>query len=218
MSPQDSPSALAEIIAAGVALIALAFKSIISGLVEIRARKKVATTKKGYHGIGKLMDALEDGRRASGAARGLFLISQNSGGIPMPGVPVKVSVRYESCDDSTRRIHEDFQEWYADGPYCKLLRTVATSGGEAISLATETLDRGVLRDLYKTDGHIGSMVFLLGHVPDGNWMAYASFNFKEEGAVVENGELVLTNAQRESLRSSVTRMRNILREYHEVLV
>lgn len=178
-------------------------------------RKRVDKIKTGYDGISQILDALEDGRRASRCSRALLLVSRNSGGIPVPGVSVKVSIRYESASDNTRRIHQDFQDWDADAPYCEILRTIAVSGGAAIMLRTEKLKPGVLKDLYETDGIVGSKVFLLGHVPDGNWMAYASFNFSEWD---DSSSHPITPAQSEALRSCVTRMRNILSNYHEILI
>lgn len=214
----EPPASLIEALGALLLTLAWGIREMIPMLKRRWARKRVRRAKEGYEGIGQLLDALEEGRRASGAARALVIVSQNSGGIPVPGVPVKVSIRYESASDHTRRIHGEFQDWPADAAYCDLLRDIASSGTRPVALTTKTMREGVLKDLYTADKIIGSKIYLLGHVPDGNWMAYASFNFEEGGAPIEDGAIAPSPEQRSVLQACVHRMRNVLREYHEVIV
>lgn len=198
--------------------IAWGIREMIPPLKKRWMRGRVKKAKAGYEAIGETLDALDDGRRGCGASRAVFLVSRNSGGIPGPGVPVKVSVRYEQAGDETRRIHADFQDWFADGPYCDLLAKVAASGGSPVQIHTANLQDGVLKNLYLTDGIVGSEVFLLGHVPNGNWMAYVSFNFKDGDIVHGPMGLSPSPEQSEAMRASVTRMRNTLSDSHDILI
>ena len=110
--PPESQLSDGAIILGGI--VGGAFLKVFPWMRKRWGKKQVTKAKRGYAGIGQLLEELTEARRAVGASRALFIVSRNSGGLPLPGVPVKVSVHYESAADGVRLIHSEWQDWPAD--------------------------------------------------------------------------------------------------------
>ena len=214
--PPESQLSDGAIILGGI--IGGAFLKVFPWMRKRWGKKQVTKAKRGYAGIGQLLDQLTEARRAVGASRVLFIVSRNSGGLPLPGVPVKVSVHYESAADGVRLIHSEWQDWPADSATIETLTDLAASGGARVDLVREEMHPGAVRTLYERDGVAASACYLVGHVPTGNWMAFVAFEFQDSSGLVENGRLALNVVQRDILRAAVGRIRGVLRQYHEVIV
>ena len=204
--------------------VAWGVREIASAYARRVQRGEAEATRRGYEGMQRVLDTLEGARRSAGASRAMFLVARNNGGVPKPGCEVKVSIRYEVASDSTRLIHAQWQDWLADGPYLKLLTDIASDKGSGVMLSTEHLKPGSLRNLYESDDHVGSIVPLVGHVCEGHWMAYLSFNFRardEAGGtgveVAPDGTIEPTVMQREIVVGAARTIRHILSEYHNVM-
>jgi len=163
----------------------------------------------------------------------MLIESRNGGGIPEPGTRVKVSIMYESTQDGTRKIHDDWIDWVADTPYAKLLTNVSKAEHAPVVLTTDRMEEGALKNLYRRDGHVGSFVWLVGHTPDPPSMLYISFNYKKEtcqrtgsdctepgravSRIAENGHLGVQPKAMDAMRACVNQVREIISEFDDVV-
>lgn len=114
-------------------------------------------------------------RRSLGANRGLLIVARNCGWTD-PAMPVYVSIVTESEDDDTPPVYEAFRDWPADGAYKSLLHDVHQLAGKAVLLQSTDMQQGRLRDHYRHQGTVASLVFLLGFNEHGA-MLMVSFDF-----------------------------------------
>jgi len=178
-------------------------------------RREVEATKRAYRAQAEVWEALERGRHEARAARTLLIVASNGGGRPDPPSQVGVSIRFCTVGDGVRQIREQFENWPPDAQYAQLLAKVAEAVHRPVELVTSDMAPGMLRDLYASDGFLGSHVFLAAHIAEKRWMVYASICYSERGAKVEDGRLVLDAEQRAAERAMVSRIRAILEESWE---
>lgn len=114
-------------------------------------------------------------RRALGANRGILIVARNCGWTD-PTQQVLVSIVTESEDDDSPTVYDAFQKWPADGAYKSLLHDVHQLAGKPVLLVATEMSQGRLRDHYRHQGTVASLVFLLGFTPEGG-MLFVSFNF-----------------------------------------
>lgn len=114
-------------------------------------------------------------RRNTGAMRGILIVARNCGWLDA-SQDVLVSVVTESEDDDTPTVYERFRDWPADGAYKQLLHDLHAAQGRPILVLQSDMLAGRLRDHYRHQGTVASVVFMLGFNPSGG-MLYVSLNF-----------------------------------------
>lgn len=97
-------------------------------------------------------------QRATGAGRVLVLRASNGGNRPHPAKPLYISILYETTGGLTL-VRDDWDKRQVDEEYIGLLARLLDE--EIVQLTTAEMAPGLLRDVYTSDGVIGSKVALV---------------------------------------------------------
>lgn len=98
-----------------------------------------------------IYEELVDLQRSVYASRVLILSTTNGGGIPTSSGPLYVSVLYEVLGENEQHfIREEWQKVLMDHSYVELLKKVVMN--EFVLDTPDNLKKGMLKDLYETEG------------------------------------------------------------------
>lgn len=135
-------------------------------------------------------ESLQHAREELGAERVLLLRTSNGGGLLNPEMPIYSS----AIAPIASTLNWDKQ--LVDPPYIRMLLELLKSG--EVRLDRETMEPGLLKDLYESLGIKSAWVFLIRHRADGVFYLTVSF---------EDSQANLTAFQRVRIRSLVNAIR-----------
>lgn len=142
--------------------------------------------------------------RDTKAHRVVVLKTTNGGGRPTLTGRLYSSVIYEAFENPLTSVKENWQKQELDPAYMELLFNMNKTG--RISVITETMQKGILRDLYLAEGIKKSWIYKIYERE--NEYIYISLNFTE----VELEEPALANI----FRMGVGRLRKLFSEHNKI--
>lgn len=142
--------------------------------------------------------------RDTKAHRVVILKTTNGGGRPTLTGKLYSSVIYEAFENPLTSVKENWQKQELDPAYMELLFNMNKTG--RIAVVTETMQKGILRDLYLAEGIKKSWVYKIYERE--NEYIYISLNFTE----VELEEPALANI----FRMGVSRLRKLFSEHNKI--
>lgn len=129
-----------------------------------------------------------------GAQRILLLYAKNGGKPWRPEEKIKVSCLDQVTEKGEENTWGRWQDWHVDPSYREILTDLLVSEqtDRGILLITDNMPDGVLKDAYKSQGTIASIVIPIFWLPSENGLVYASINF---GKHLEDGETLSKEAK-----------------------
>lgn len=103
----------------------------------------------------------------------------NGGGAPTLAGDLYSTVLYESYDFPLRAIKKNWINQKLDSSYLKMLHSMHTNGGKLV-LVAESLEDGILKDLYEAQGIKESHIYRITATRKNEYI-YLSANFTETG-------------------------------------
>lgn len=137
--------------------------------------------------------------RESDVHRCLVLFTTNGGGIPRPGSTLYATAIVNQVDEKHQSKWRKFEKLEIDMPYLKMLQKVAQQGHQV--LYTESMEEGMLREIYEKTGVKYAEVHSLYQAPDAFY--YASFASMKEAHL---------ETARHDIRMAVNDFKRALRE------
>ncbi len=170
-------------IIAGVSVVVIAVLKTIPpvrrALQSARMRRDRQTVLDNARVLRLLNLLMREWLKSTGCQRVLLLHARNNGK-PWPiDKPVKVSCLDQVIVDHEMQTWERWQDWQVDPPYRNFLHDLIASetNDMGVLLIRDALSENcVLRDAYRAQGTVASVVFAIRWLPD-NQLIYVSLNF-----------------------------------------
>lgn len=108
----------------------------------------------------KIYDAMHYIVEKSAVERVLIIKAHNSGGWIKPDTPLYISVLYEDYTEPLDSVKSNYQKMEIDEDYLRMLRDL--SKDKSLTIHTEQLKAGILRNAYQKDNILHSEVHFLG--------------------------------------------------------
>jgi hypothetical protein len=134
----------------------------------------------------------------AGASRAIILRTENSGGVLRIDAPLYSSILYEAVGVHAAPRRHDWQRQRIDEAYVSMLHRLTTAADGHTCIKASDL-KGMLANVYKTDGVEMFHLFLVSHSP--KHLIYASLNFQTPDK--------LTAKQADVARSAINKIRNL---------
>lgn len=176
-------AAVAAQVVAGVAVVVIAVLKTIppvrKALQASRMKRDRQTVLQNARVLRLLNILMREWLKSTGCQRILLLHARNNGR-PWPiDKPVKVSCLDQVIVDHEHQTWSRWQDWHVDPPYRNFLHDLIASEANdtGVLLIREALSENcVLRDAYRAQGTVASVVFAIRWLPD-NQLIYVSLNF-----------------------------------------
>lgn len=196
------------LISAGAAMGVALINKFVPGRLERKANSATKDLKSFYKRRFDTQSACSELLHKTRAVRVMLIRSENGGGIPQVGKPIYVSVVYEAVSEEVRSVIQRWQARPVDADYELVLRKVLAE--RSTHLASSDLKEGsVLRDIYESEGIVGSSIFLVAVSP-GRAVLFLSLVFTEEVGAMDAHE-------RSLIGSAIDRISKLLDEDDDLL-
>jgi len=197
-----------------IAGLAVVIQAAVKKARALQDRQAVEQDKQAYQDRVLLTEAVHRLRRETQGRRAILLVSRNGGGVPAPGVPVKVTAEAESVQDGVTRRSGEWIDRRPDEEYERLLADVARSGGQPVRITTAGMKDGQLKRMYLQDGVVYAKVALVGFLPGHRGMVYVGAGWGEEGLNERGG---LSPEQQLRFWEGIERVRRIIGRHNRVV-
>jgi len=127
--------------------------------IEVKDRLNTAKSKEAFTDISLIYEAMQDIIANTSINRVLILSTHNDGQEIKPGTKLYGSVLYETVTTPFTSVKANYQNIPLDAAYVQILVELMTSG--YVVTVTDTMQKGVLKDLYEKEGVKFSKVYYL---------------------------------------------------------
>lgn len=168
---------------------------------------------KAIHATSEVYEIMNSLVNECGVSKVLILKSENGGGVPKLGSPIYGSVVAEVVRKPSKSILHTWQRQRVDESYNDVLNQIIKNE-EGITLRTNELDDGYLKNIYLASNITESYVFLISKTKKS--VVYGSIYFSSNCSSVTNKFEDLKPEQKDYLRYAINRIREIFNEYPKI--